>query len=411
MNSVLGNPGKIAGYIQYCRSHGIRVAPPDVNRSGWKFTVKVDEDGSQYIIFGLGAVKNVGENAVEAIIRERNINPYKDIFDFCGRVDTQQVNKRVVESLISCGAFDFTGARRTQMMAVYETELDGNINRRKTNVLGQVSLFDMAFGDEMLQTAAPSVLPNLPDYEPMVRLAMEKAYTGVYITGHPLEGVRSVLDKLKFSTKDLAGLEENPDLAVELDGQMVDMGGILVESKGKATKKGAFMGFCTLEDLTGQIECLVFPKVYERCQSQLNTDALVVLTGKLSIREEEAPKLLVERVTPLEDWESQAPLRRELERAQRGFARKPQPQKTDAQLAKESPKKLYLKLSRPQMDDAMALLNTSRGNTPVYLHIPEEKMTFLAPKTGWCEPDADLLQKLVTVFGEANVKLVETAFG
>lgn len=127
----------------------------------------------------------------------------------------------------------------------------------------------------------------------------------MYITGHPLDDYRDVLGKLPFSTADLDGLEEREDHGLSLDGQIVDMGGILTEVKGKATKKGAYMGFITLEDLTGQIECLVFPKVYERYQGMMAVDDLVVLHGRLSIREEEAPKLLVEKLIPLEAWHSE----------------------------------------------------------------------------------------------------------
>lgn len=204
MNSVYGNAGKIAGYIQYCRAKGIRVLPPDVNASGWKFTVQNDADGNPCILFGLGAVKNVGELAVESIIRERAHAPFRDIFDFCSRVDTTQVNKRVVEGLICAGAFDNLGANRPQMMAVYESELDAAAARRKHNADGQLSLFDMFMDQPSI--AAPQVLPQLNDYPLKARLKLEKDYTGVYITGHPLDDEREKLETLSFSTADLENL-------------------------------------------------------------------------------------------------------------------------------------------------------------------------------------------------------------
>ena len=301
LNSVYGNPAKIAAYIQYCRSRGIAILPPDVNRSQWKFTVAKAPDGQLGILFGLGAVKTVGQGAVDAIIRERKHGAYRDIFDFCRRIDTSECNKRVVESLIKAGAFDGMGGNRPQLLAVFESAMDANSSLRKQTVDGQISLFDMAFGGAPL-VQENHTLPNLPDYPLRQRLALEKEIAGVYITGHPLDDYRDVLGKLPFSTADLDGLEEREDRGLSLDGQIVDMGGILTEVKGKATKKGAYMGFITLEDLTGQIECLVFPKVYERYQGMMAVDDLVVLHGRLSIREEEAPKLLVEKLIPLEAW-------------------------------------------------------------------------------------------------------------
>ena len=414
LNSVYGNPAKIAAYIQYCRSRGIAILPPDVNRSQWKFTVAKAPDGQLGILFGLGAVKTVGQGAVDAIIRERKNGAYRDIFDFCRRIDTSECNKRVVESLIKAGAFDGMGGNRPQLLAVFESAMDANSSLRKQTVDGQISLFDMAFGGAPL-VQENHTLPNLPDYPLRQRLALEKEIAGVYITGHPLDDYRDVLGKLPFSTADLDGLEEREDRGLSLDGQIVDMGGILTEVKGKATKKGAYMGFITLEDLTGQIECLVFPKVYERYQGMMAVDDLVVLHGRLSIREEEAPKLLVEKLIPLEAWHPEEsahaatmgpstarpvpPPKRHTSEA---------PKLTDAQAAAKAPRKLYLRLNRPQMDAASSTLSLYPGSVPVYLHLPAEKMTLLAPKTGWCDASDGCLNRLNALLGAENVKLLES---
>lgn len=414
LNSVYGNPAKIAAYIQYCRSRGIAILPPDVNRSQWKFTVAKAPDGQLGILFGLGAVKTVGQGAVDAIIRERKNGAYRDIFDFCRRIDTSECNKRVVESLIKAGAFDGMGGNRPQLMAVFESAMDANSSLRKQTVDGQISLFDMAFGGAPL-VQENHTLPNLPDYPLRQRLALEKEIAGVYITGHPLDDYRDVLGKLPFSTADLDGLEEREDRGLSLDGQIVDMGGILTEVKGKATKKGAYMGFITLEDLTGQIECLVFPKVYERYQGMMAVDDLVVLHGRLSIREEEAPKLLVEKLIPLEAWhpEESAPA---VPMGQSTARPVPPPKRhtseapklTDAQAAAKAPRKLYLRLNRPQMDAASSTLSLYPGSVPVYLHLPAEKMTLLAPKTGWCDASDGCLNRLNALLGAENVKLLES---
>ena len=414
LNSVYGNPAKIAAYIQYCRSRGIAILPPDVNRSQWKFTVAKAPDGQLGILFGLGAVKTVGQGAVDAIIRERKHGAYRDIFDFCRRIDTSECNKRVVESLIKAGAFDGMGGNRPQLLAVFESAMDANSSLRKQTVDGQISLFDMAFGGAPL-VQENHTLPNLPDYPLRQRLALEKEIAGVYITGHPLDDYRDVLGKLPFSTADLDGLEEREDRGLSLDGQIVDMGGILTEVQGKATKKGAYMGFITLEDLTGQIECLVFPKVYERYQGMMAVDDLVVLHGRLSIREEEAPKLLVEKLIPLEAWHPEesapaAPMGQSTARPVPPPKRHTSeaPKLTDAQAAAKAPRKLYLRLNRPQMDAASSTLSLYPGSVPVYLHLPAEKMTLLAPKTGWCDASDGCLNRLNALLGAENVKLLES---
>lgn len=414
LNSVYGNPAKIAAYIQYCRSRGIAILPPDVNRSQWKFTVAKAPDGQLGILFGLGAVKTVGQGAVDAIIRERKNGAYRDIFDFCRRIDTSECNKRVVESLIKAGAFDGMGGNRPQLLAVFESAMDANSSLRKQTVDGQISLFDMAFGGAPL-VQENHTLPNLPDYPLRQRLALEKEIAGVYITGHPLDDYRDVLGKLPFSTADLDGLEEREDRGLSLDGQIVDMGGILTEVKGKATKKGAYMGFITLEDLTGQIECLVFPKVYERYQGMMAVDDLVVLHGRLSIREEEAPKLLVEKLIPLEAWHPEesapaAPMGQSTARPVPPPKRHTSeaPKLTDAQAAAKAHRKLYLRLNRPQMDAASSALSLYPGSVPVYLHLPAEKMTLLAPKTGWCDASDGCLNRLNALLGAENVKLLES---
>ncbi len=415
MNSVYGNATKIAGYIQYCRAHDIPILPPDVNVSAWRFRVDASS-GKPGIRFGLGAVKNVGQGAVEAIVREREKGKYKDIFDFCRRVDTDSVNKRVVESLIKAGAFDGTGARRAQLLNVYEPAMDAAANRRKQNVSGQVSLFDLGGGlpaGGFLQEK----LPNVEEFPLRSLLSMEKEMTGVYISGHPLDEYAQILNQMECNTAYVAELGERPDKGQSMDGMVVRMGGILVDARGKATKKGAFMGFVTLEDLTGQIEGLVFPKVYEKYGGMLKSDELVVLTGKLSIREDEETKLLVDNVSSLVPSEQEgvpAPL------APKGYQapaddpddlfplpfHQSAPALTDAQLARQAPMKLYLRGSREQMERVKPALSGYPGPVPVYFHIPAERITLLTPRNLWCDGDEPVQQALETLLGSDNVRAV-----
>ena len=397
LNSVYGNTGKIAGYIQYCRGRGIAVLPPDVNRSRWKFTVDRDAEGKPAILFGLGAVKSVGENAVNAIRKEReNKGQFRDIFDFCARVDTTECNKRVVESLIKAGAFDSMKANRPQMLAVYEQAMDANQSARKKNVDGQVSLFDMFGGESDPLFSSRNVLPDLPDCPPGVKLQMEKEAAGVYMSGHPLDEYREILDKIPFTTAKLAEDEGTGEDARELDGRFVDMGGILTEVKGKATKKGDFMAFVTLEDMAGQIECLVFPRVYERYAPLLQEDAAVVISGKISVREEEAPKLLAERVSRIEEWG----------RLNAGEpARESGVPMTDAQRAAKAEHKLFLRLERKDFSRVGVLLASETGSVPVYFHIPSEKITLLCPQEQWCNGGDRCVLKLRDALGTENVVL------
>jgi DNA polymerase-3 subunit alpha len=209
-----------------------------------------------------------------------------------------------------------------------------------------------------------------------------------------------------------------------MDGMYVEMSGILTEVKGKATKKGAYMGFITIEDLSGQIECLVFPKVYEKYQAMMAVDDLVVLSGKLSIREDEAPKLLVDTLVPLDQWEekpkvtvpdepgNRRPRVSTVDRvpapAQTQAPRKQLPPRmTDSQRAATAVRKLFVQLERSRMEDAAHMLSLHPGSIPVYLHVPAEKMTFLLPSLQWCDGSEGCMARLTAAFGEANVKIVE----
>ena len=301
MNSVTGSAEKIAQYIQYCRKHGIAVLPPDVNRSGRKFSVEFDAATRRPAIrFGLGAVKGAGAAALDAIVREREARgPFRDIYDFAQRATDEHLNKRMVEALIRAGAFDATGANRAQLLDVYERALDGAAQVRKKNVAGQLSLFG-ALEDDMSASGVRPRLPRLPEHPRRVLLAMEKETTGVYITGHPLDEYRETLEAMEFSAAFIDGLTEREDRGVAFDGRRIRLGGLLADVRSKATRANSLMGFVILEDLTGQIEGMVFPKTWERLSMELTQDRPVVLAGRLSMHEDEAPKLIVEEVYPLQ---------------------------------------------------------------------------------------------------------------
>ena len=388
MNSVVGNAAKVAAYIQYCRKKEIPVLPPHVNFSDRKFTVETNKEGVKCVRMGMSGVKNVGNSAVDAIVQERKLSgPYRDVFEFCRRIDSEAVNKRAVESLIMAGCFDHMGATRLQCMRVFDQALEANSAKRRQNVVGQISLFDM--GQPTADLAIEDTYPDVGEYPYKQLLSMEKEMTGVYVSGHPLDEYRKELEALEINTAWVAELKERPDAGIDEDGRQVVMGGILTALRPKATKKGAMMGFITLEDLTGQIECLLFPRIFERYNKLLELDMPVLLTGHLSVREEEDTKLLVDVVEPL----VQLP--------------PPEEPMSDIERAKRSPVKLYLRMQRNQMDEVKEVLQRQPGKVPVYMNFPDEGITLLAPRDWWCEDAEDMLATLMTTLPEKDMKVVD----
>ena len=388
MNSVVGNAAKVAAYIQYCRKKEIPVLPPHVNFSDRKFTVETNKEGVKCVRMGMSGVKNVGNSAVDAIVQERRLSgPYRDVFEFCRRIDSEAVNTRAVESLIMAGCFDHMGATRLQCMRVFDQALEANSAKRRQNVVGQISLFDM--GQPTADLAIEDTYPDVGEYPYKQLLSMEKELTGVYVSGHPLDEYRKELEALEINTAWVAELKERPDAGIDEDGRQVVMGGILTALRPKATKKGAMMGFITLEDLTGQIECLLFPRIFERYNKLLELDMPVLLTGHLSVREEEDTKLLVDVVEPL----VQLP--------------PPEEPMSDIERAKRSPVKLYLRMQRSQMDEVKEVLQRQPGKVPVYMNFPDEGITLLAPRDWWCEDAEDMLATLMTTLPEKDMKVVD----
>ena len=373
MNSFSGNSDKVGYYIQTCRKRGIRVLPPDVNSSQEKFSV---EDGA--IRFGFAGVKNLGHGAIQAIVAERAAGgPYRDIFDFCERVACAAVNKKCVESLIRAGAMDALPGNRAQKLGVYERAIDAAGRRQKTAVQGQLSLFDAVEDVEI----APPPLPDLPEFSRQDQLRMEREVTGVYITGHPLDEYEAELSKLEVNSQVLQGLSEEADGGMAWDQKLVSMGGIVAERKLKATKSGTMMAFVQLEDMYGLTEVLVFPKVYDRVGHLLSQDAAVLLTGRLSVREEESPKLLLDSVRPLGGGEAAPAL---------------------APRAKEAVHKLYIKCPDALREEALAILRQTPGNIPVILVSAETGRAQRAPQKYWVDEGYDFF-RLANLLGEKNV--------
>lgn len=404
MNSVLGNSDKIAFYIQYCRRQGIPVLPPDVNHSRAVFTV----EGEKGIRFGLAAVKKLGMKAVEALVSEREQGgPYADLYDFVNRLAGGELNKAGVENLIRCGALDGLPGNRAQKLQVYEKAMDGVNRRQKSMVAGQISLFGMA--DSGLD-APPPPMPALAEYDRSQLLQMEKETAGVYISGHPLDAYAAQLSKLTVNARFLSSLaEEAPDGGMSWDQKQVRMGGIITEKKLKAARSGNMMAFVQLEDMYGTTEVLVFPKVYERVSALLTEDAPVVMSGKLSVREEESPKLLLDRVAPLSDVDAlDAPRAGGPRRYEDGAppeypAPPPDEDFTPARPARPA-RRLYLKLNADQRADALRILAETPGNICVMLYMEDEKKTYQAPREYWVGEGYDF-GALANLLGPDNIVL------
>ncbi|MGE5328745.1 MAG: DNA polymerase III subunit alpha [Deltaproteobacteria bacterium] len=388
LNSFLGSVDKVTQYIRECRDRGIRVLPPDVNESSIGFTISGNN-----IRFGLAAIKNVGEGAVQSIINTRDSSGvFTDFVDFCKRIDGGEVNKRCVESLIKCGAFDSLGTGRAQLMAGYERIIDGIQNTRKKNILGQVSLFDSG------ETAAgiAFVLPDIKDYPQNILLSMEKEMLGLYISGHPLEGYEeelkknttvTILDILNMNQGSEDDLHSNDGSNYQLstvnykpplqDGQMITIGGIITDKKTKITRNNNLMAFIRVEDVFGGIEVLVFPTVLEKYAKFIENENIITIRGRLSLKEEEEPKIICEEINPL---------------------------------VKTKSKKLYLKackgLNSKSLDTVYALLKYFNGLTPVYIFFEEEGVTKAAGKEMWISPNQELIKELQNILGNECVKMI-----
>ena len=298
LTSVLDNSEKVAGYINECRDCGIALLPPDVNRSSDGFTV--EQEG---IRFGLVAIKNIGRGFIQAMVREREKGgAFTSFQDFCERMyDCGDMNKRAVENLIRSGAFDGMGARRSQLVAVYEKVLDAIGTVRRRNVEGQLDFFGMAASSS--EAPAQVHLPDVPEYTAVERMQMERETTGLYLSGHPMSDYRATAKRLGAVsigeiTQDFAGEEGASRFA---DGQLVTVAGIVASSKTRTTKNNTLMAYVTLEDETASMELLCFQKVIDRCGSYMLPNLAVLVKGRISVRDEKPPQILCDELYPLED--------------------------------------------------------------------------------------------------------------
>lgn len=386
LNSIMGNNEKVAYYSRFAEDIGIKVLPPDINESYTKFTVK-----GNTIRFGLSAIKNVGVNVIESIVERRNEKgSFKSFVDFCTKIDTSQVNKRAVESLIKVGAFDELGVYRSKLIAIYEKLLDGINNERKRNVPGQISLFGGGDEEETQEETFQIVYPEIQEFNKKYLLGMEKEMSGIYLSGHPLDDYEKTLkNSTTHKISDLVvadTLEENTgDELVETnvskvkDRQKVILGGLLTSVSKKITRNNQAMAFATLEDLWGTIEVVIFPKTYTAYREFIEEDEIVTIEGRVAIEDEAQPKILCEKISPLVNA-----------RQDKIYIRVP-----------DDPRRITA------MKEIYENFKGNFGNTPVYFFVAGTKKKYLTNKSGWLNNDFETTSTLRKLFGDENVKVVE----
>ncbi len=368
LTSFIDNNQKVSKYIEVVKRLGITMLPPDINKSYRTFSV---DDGK--IRFGLAAVKNVGGAVVDEIAAERDKNGnFTGFTDFCERMAGQRVNKRVVENLIKCGAFDSFGLKRAVLLNVYERVLDDAADRAKNIMPGQMNMFDMV-------SDSPKGADDFDDCEELPKkelLSMEKECIGMYVSGHPLDSCAEAVRAT--STASVIEITENEKDIFNI-GTQVAISGIITKVRNQLTKKGEMMRYIELEDLSGSIEVLIFPGQLRRFDALAQTDKIVTVTGNLDMADDAPPKLRLEDIRPLD-------------------------------VTARKPARLYLRLDSrdaERMDAMKKILGGAEGDIDVIIKYEDTGQVVKAPRSMRVSKNDGREEALKTLLGEGNVRLVE----
>lgn len=366
LTSVMESADKVPFYISECQAMGIKVLPPSVNESCEDFTV---DNGD--IRFGLAAVKNVGKGAIKAILDSREQEgPFKSLQDFCNRVDLSCVNRRVVESLIKCGAFNSVPGNRAQLLQISDSCYEKGQSIQKDRNSRQVSLFDIGEEAGFTLDLDEVPLPDVEDFAERDILAMEKETLGFYVSGHPLKEYENILrQKVKYNISDIDQLK---------DGSQLLIGGIITSMRRSVTKKGQTMAYCILEDLTGSINMLVFPRVLEKYSFLVQEDKTLLIKGRINLQED-SPKFFASEIMDLASLKENT-------------------------ISESKKAKLYLKINSQKINvstlqQIMGLLESNSGDMPVYLYYVLEKKLIKAKdkySVTWGEKLKDELLRFFT---------------
>ncbi len=428
LTSVLDNTDKVVGYITECQTNlGFKVLPPSVNESEEKFTVVGDN-----VRFGLLAIKNLGSGVIKEIIAEREANgPFESFYTFCKRCYGKELNRRALENLIKSGAVDCFGLNRNQMFLMIDDILSMLENDKKGKIEGQIGLFDLG---SALAKAVEPVPPAVKEFPEKQRLAMEKETTGLYMSGHPMTEHQRLAQSLgSAKTSDIISSSVTEPDSPYKDGDKVRLLGILATVRKKITKNDTTMAFLTMEDVYGSVEVLVFPKKFDKYGQLFAEDEIVLLTGKVSLRDDEIPKLLCEEVVPLREipddeaylqnyklpetdytlrqsaytaYEKNAPVNAAAsEPSVTEVPRQTQPQTVQPQ--KKTNRGLFLRVSSANGQDsqrAVKMCSIFEGNIPVILYYQDTKQYNFS--TGFTTANnEDLINGLKKLLGEQNVVL------
>jgi DNA polymerase-3 subunit alpha len=363
LTSEKDNTDKVIRYIATCRGFGIEVLPPDVSESEWDFTVVGGK-----VRFGFGGVKNVGKKAIDAILEVRQERPFRSMRDFCYRVDLQRVNRRVLESLIKCGAFDSFGGHRAQYMAILDKIVDEAQRMQKAGALGQMTMFTDETDGEGIGHP-PEALPSFPEWGELQRLEYEREILGFYVTGHPLVRIRDQASSwINADSETLSGLMDKSD---------VHLLGMRRSLREVTTRKGERMGFLTIEDLKGSVEVICFPEVYRKAIAIIQEERPLCIRGTVE-QGEEQPKVIAHDILSVEE----------------------------IQLIQGSPFQLILKGEKLHEGDLSRLKEVFQRHPGhrelrLYLVLEEGQVAILKPeKDFWVEPSSAFKEDLRTVLGD-----------
>ena len=371
MTSVIDFPNKVAEYILVCRQMGIKILPPDVNCGMYGFSV---DNGA--IRYGLSAIKSVGRPVIESLVREREENgQYRSLKDFMER-NSPQMNKRAVENFIKAGALDCLDGNRRQKMLVYQKISDSISQDKKNSLAGQMSLFDLVSEEDKKEFEIR--MPDVEEFGKEELLGYEKEVLGIYLSGHPLENYRGMMEKtISAKTSDFQQDEET-NLPKVMDGQKVIIGGMITDKTIKYTKNNKVMAFLTVEDLVGTVEVVVFPRDYEKSQQFLNEEGRVFIQGRVSAEDDRASKLILEKIRPFDNM----------------------------------PREIWIQFDNKesytqQSQELLADLRRSPGDGAVVIYLKDVKAIKKLPVGYHAQIQDSWLNYMYEKYGKTNVKVVE----
>ena len=371
MTSVIDFPNKVAEYILVCRQMGIKSLPPDVNCGMYGFSV---DNGA--IRYGLSAIKSVGRPVIESLVREREENgQYRSLKDFMEQ-NSPQVNKRAVENFIKAGALDCLDGNRRQKMLVYQKISDNISQEKKNSLVGQMSLFDLVSEEDKKEFEIR--MPDVEEFGKEELLGYEKEVLGIYLSGHPLENYREMMEKtISAKTSDFQQDEET-NLPKVTDGQKVIIGGMITDKTIKYTKNNKVMAFLTVEDLVGTVEVVVFPRDYEKSQQFLSEEGRVFIQGRVSAEDDRASKLILEKIRPFNNM----------------------------------PREIWIQFDNKesytqQSQELLADLRRSPGDSAVVIYLKDVKAIKKLPVGYHVQIQDSWLNYMYEKYGKTNVKVVE----